>query len=202
MFGVHLKFAQTFVAFCRVVLALTISGLCLAQSATPTQTTFKLSSVSVPTKTTIKLTAKVTSGKTPVYPGRVLFCNADAPYCEDIAILGQAQLNPSGNAIVSLRLGVGSYNIKAVFQGVTRTSAHSATLREASSSDPQLLTVHPRTTDPTSTTTTLSIPKTSGTSHPLISSVITPGGNPVAGGTVSFVDTASGGKSLGSVDLN
>ena len=42
MFGAHSKFAQALVSFCGVLLAFATSALCLAQGATPTQTTLSI----------------------------------------------------------------------------------------------------------------------------------------------------------------
>src|SRR5882757_7452396 len=198
MFGAHSKFAQALVVFCRAALVLGPAGLCFGQGATPTQTTLNLSSASVQIGTTVTLTANVTSGSAPVYPGLVIFCNASAPYCEDSAILGQAQLTPNGTAITHLRLGVGSYNVKATFQGVGHTSMHSSTLRQASSSVAKLLTVQSPTALPSSTT--LNVAGGSG-AFQLTGTVIT-AGKPIAGGTVSFVDLANGQSSLGTLPLS
>jgi len=138
MFSAHSKFVQALIAFCGAALTLSIPSLCHAQGALPTRTTLGLSSTSVRPGSTVTLKATVISGNAPVYPGLVVFCNDSAPYCEDSAILGQAQLMPNGTAIVHLRFGIGSYSIKAAFQGVVHTSLHSPTLRQASSSAAKL----------------------------------------------------------------
>src|SRR5882757_8810668 len=201
MFGAHSKFAQARVSFCGVILALITPGISLASVATPTQTTLSLSSSSVQTGTTVTLSANVTSGPAPIYPGLVVFCNADALYCEDVAVLGQAQLTPNGTATIHLRLGAGSYNIRAAFQGVVHTTEHSPTLRQPSSSASQALTVQ-LAVSPTPTTTMLTVPRDPGISHQMTGTVLTPGGNPVAGGTVSFFDQIDGEKLLGSLPLS
>ena len=201
MFGAHSKFAQALVGFCGAVLAFAVPTLCLALAAPKTQTTLSLSSSSVQIGTTVTLMANVTSGGAPVYPGLVVFCNADALYCEDVAVLGQAQLTPNGIATIHLRLGAGSYNIKAAFQGVVHTTEHSPTLRQPSSSAAQSLSVQ-LATSPTPTTTMLTVSKDPGISHQMTSTVLTPGGNPVAGGTVSFFDQIDGEKLLGSLPLS
>lgn len=97
----------------------------MAASATtpaPTTTQLTLSETSVPANTTVTLTATVSSGGKPVTPGLVLFCDAEAKYCTDIHILGQAQLTSAGVATTRLRLGIGSHSIKAVFHGTHSAS--------------------------------------------------------------------------------
>ena len=148
-------------------------GLCEAQAASPTQTTLNLSSSSVLVGTTVTLTANVTASGVPVSPGLVLFCNADAPKCVGVAaVLGQVQLTNRGVASIPLRLGIGTYNIKAVFQGVERTSPHSAVLRQPSSSAAQNLTVEAPSKVAVATTS-LSVTGESG-SYQLTSTILTP----------------------------
>src|SRR5436309_2596776 len=57
-------------------------------------------------KTLITVTASVRSGGAPVSPGSVLFCDADAPICQDGAILGRAQLRANGTAVLPLSPGI------------------------------------------------------------------------------------------------
>ena len=57
------------------------------------------------------------SEQSPVTTGQVQFCDATATYCEDAAVLGNAQLTSTGTAAVSLRLGLGSHSVKAMFGG-------------------------------------------------------------------------------------
>src|SRR5882762_1495311 len=117
MLSAHSKFAQALIGFCGAVLAVASPGLCLAQGATPTQTTLSIApSKVVQQGTSITLTAVVSSGGQAVHPGVVVFCNTEAPHCEDTAILGRAQLTNAGTAKIRLRLGAGSYSIKAAFQ--------------------------------------------------------------------------------------
>ena len=89
----------------------------LASSPSPTTTSLIVAPSAVSVGTVVTLTATVSSEGHPVSPGLVLFCNAAAPHCTDIHILGQAQLTKSGVATVKLRLPIGEHKIKAEFQG-------------------------------------------------------------------------------------
>ncbi len=191
-------FQPAFSAWWACLFAVCAHGLCEAQAASPTQTTLNLSSSSVLVGTTVTLTADVTSSGMPVSPGLVLFCNADAPRCVDAAVLGQVQLTSHGVASIPLRLGIGTYAIKAVFRGVARTSSHSAVLRQPSSSVAQKLTVE--APSKVASTTSLSVTGGSG-SYLFTSSILTPA-RPIPGGTLSFLDLAHSGASLGSLPLS
>jgi hypothetical protein len=65
----------------------------------------------------VTLTATVLAGTTPVNPGQVSFCDATAAYCEDIHILGAAQLTKTGTATMRFRPGAGNHSYKAEFLG-------------------------------------------------------------------------------------
>ncbi|HXW16357.1 MAG TPA: FG-GAP-like repeat-containing protein [Terriglobia bacterium] len=75
--------------------------------------------------TVVTLTATVLAGATPVTPGKVNFCNATAAYCEDIHLLGAAQLTTAGTAVLRFIPGIGNHTYKAVFVG-TSSDASSA----------------------------------------------------------------------------
>jgi hypothetical protein len=85
-----------------------------ASSASTTSLT--LSSAAVVSGTPITLTSTVLVGSTPVTSGTVLFCDATAARCADTALLGTAQLQPNGTAVLKLTFGVGQYSIDAVFE--------------------------------------------------------------------------------------
>jgi len=72
MFGAHSKFVQALVGSCGAVLAFATSALCLAQGATPTQTTLSITPKFVQQGTSVTLTAVVTSGGEQVHPGIVV----------------------------------------------------------------------------------------------------------------------------------
>jgi FG-GAP-like repeat/Bacterial Ig-like domain (group 3) len=200
-------FRPAFSACSACLFAICAHSFCGAQTASPTQTTLNLSSSSVLVGTTVTLTANVTASGVPVSPGLVLFCNADAPKCLDAAVLGQAQLTNHGVASIPLRLGIGTYNVKAVFQGVERTSPHSAVLRQPSSSAAQKLTVE--SPSKVASTTSLSVTgpwegnSVTGPSgaYQLTSTILTQA-RPISGGTLSFLDLAHSGASLGSLPLS
>src|SRR5882757_11164573 len=196
MFATHSKFARAFVVFCGAVLALAIPDICLAQGAT--QTTLNLSSASVQLGTAVSLTASVTSGGAAVYPGQVLFCDANAPHCQDVAILGTAQLTAAGTAVIHMRFGIGNHNIKALFTGTTRTAVaipNAGPPRLPSTSSAKTVTVEFAGTVPTSTTLTAS----GGTGPFQLTSTVTTPAQPIAGGSVTFI---AGGTVLGRVPIS
>ena len=59
-----------------------------AFAASSTTTTLAVSPASAAAGSVITMTATVTSGGTPLSAGKVKFCNASAPHCEDSAVLG------------------------------------------------------------------------------------------------------------------
>jgi hypothetical protein len=103
-----------------------------------TTTVLLFSAATVEAGTAVTLTAKVTSGKTAVTPGILLFCNADNPVCTGPGMMAQAVLDPKGEAARTLMLPAGSYSIKASFQGTLPYLA--------SVSAPQSLTVEGNST--------------------------------------------------------
>lgn len=150
----------------------------LAAAPAPTTTVLTVSlggSVSVGTALSFK--ASVTSGGSPVSPGLVLFCNADAQYCEDFNILGQAQLTKNGSASVNLILPIGPYNVRAEFRG-TKSYA-------ASASSSQSLTISGRYPS----TTNFSVAPLMDNFN--LTSTITNYGKAVPTGPVLFRDTAN-----------
>ena len=136
----------------------------------------------------VTLTATVTSGSSPVPAGTVDFCDANATYCEDIHIIGSAQLTSAGTAAISFIPGTGAYSYKAVLAGNLsyQTSSSAATA----------LTV----TGAVSSTTMIA--STSG-AFPLTSTVS--GATDLSAaptGTVSFIDTSNGNTVLGTGSLS
>lgn len=154
-----------------------------------TVVTLTLSSASVAAGTPVTLTATVTSGGLPVHPGTVVFCDPNAPYCENSAIIGTAQLTSSGTAIIKVTPGIGSHSYQAVF---ARTSSY---LGNHSSS--QSLTV----TGVFHSTTNISSTGSAG-NYTLTGTVTGIGSLTLAPtGTVSFADTSNTNFSLGSATL-
>jgi hypothetical protein len=74
---------------------------------------------SVPSGTAVTLTATVLAGSTPVTQGQVKFCAATATYCEDIHLLGSAQLTSAGTATLHFVPGIANHSYKAIFVGTT-----------------------------------------------------------------------------------
>lgn len=111
-------------------------------TSVPTTTTLTVTSgsnpvTSVASGSQVTLTAAVTSGSTMVTVGQVDFCDASAPSCTDIDLLGAAQLTSAGTAVISLRPAVGTHSYKAVFAG----TPHGGTAYAASTSSTATLTV-------------------------------------------------------------
>ncbi len=172
----------------RVIFALLL-GACVgafAQGQVSTTTSLALTSGSgsvstVSAGTVVTFTASVTSGSGAIQIGQVNFCDASAPSCTDVHLLGTAQLTSAGTATLKLRPGIGSHSYKAVFLG-TSTAA-------ASSSSTATLTVT-GTQGPWASTT--AIAETGGWgAYNLTATVTESGGTPAPIGSVSFVDTSN-----------
>ena len=74
---------------------------------------------SVSSGTPVTLTATATSSGAPVTRGTVAFCDAPVNQsCTGLAVLGNAQLTSSGTAVITLRLGIGTHSLEAIFNGV------------------------------------------------------------------------------------
>jgi Bacterial Ig-like domain (group 3)/FG-GAP-like repeat len=165
-----------------VLLALTL--LCLAPAAlAQTTTTLTITSggsavTTVPAGSVVTLTATVTSGGVAVKPGQVNFCNATAPQCTDIHLLGTSQLTFAGTAVMKFVPGVGSHSYRAVFPGTTSKAASS------SAASPLVVTAA------YSTTTTLASSGSAG-NYILTATVTTSGGTVTPTGAISFVDTSN-----------
>ncbi len=100
---------------------------------------------------TLTLTAAVVAQGAPVSRGVVVFCEASARHCADLAVLGTAQLTRNGTASVRLTPGVGVYAIRAVYRGTPRTNP--AVL--ASVSPLKRITVNPNVSTPTAKVATV-----------------------------------------------
>ena len=140
--------------------------------------------------TVVTLTAAVKASGSALITGLVNFCDATAAYCTDIHLLGSAQLTSAGTAELKLVPGIGSQSYKAVYVGTYNdgTSASSAAS----------LTV----TSPAKFPTTTSIAQSGSLeNYTLTATVAGSGGAEAPTGTVSFLDTSNGNKSLGSESL-
>jgi len=157
--------------------------------ATATTTSLSLSSNAITYGQPVTLTATATVGGTPILLGTVNFCDATSTNCQGSALLGTAQLTPSGAASLKLRPGIGTHSIKAVFAGTNSDAS--------SGSNPQTVTV--TGTYPTTTT----IAATGSTGNYTLTAMVTGGRNAPAGltGNVSFEDTTNGNSVLGKAAL-
>ena len=158
-------------------------GRVLAVTSFPTTTVLNVSPGTSIAGTAVTLTATVSSEGHPVSPGLVLFCDAAAPHCTDIHILGQAQLTRSGIATVKLRLGIGEHNVKSEFRGTN--------VYAPSNSSAQVLAVTGRY----ETSTDLFVDQQTFYAR------VTSGGTSPFMGTVSFLDATNRNISVASAPL-
>ena len=167
-----------------------------AWAALATTTTLAVTSGGNPVTTVtsgsvVTLTATVTSGSTPVAPGRVNFCDASAAYCTDIHLLGTAQLTSAGTTALKFVPGVGSHSYKAVFVGTNSDAA--------SSSSVAALTVTGKY--PSTTTITQGGVAGNYTLTATVAGYVNETGLAAPTGTVSFLDTSNGNTVLGTAAL-
>jgi hypothetical protein len=184
-----LKFATAArnAAFC--TLACVTAHAAPAQAQTATTTTLTITSggsaaITVPMGTVVTLTATVVAGPTPVSPGQVNFCDATAAHCEDIHIVGTAQLTSAGTATFKFRPGVGSHSYNAVFLGAPNGKAPTA----GSTSANVAITV----TAPAQYPSTTAITVTGGTGAYQLSASVSGIGPAPPTGSVSFLDASNG----------
>jgi hypothetical protein len=114
--------ATTLPALLGAFLFCTLSSTGWAQSATTTTLAVTAGGSAVTTVssgTVVTLTATVKAGTAPVTSGEVDICNAQANFCEDINLLGTAQLTGAGTATLKFRPGVGTHSYRTVFVGTT-----------------------------------------------------------------------------------
>jgi hypothetical protein len=153
-------------------------------------TTLALSSASVTSGTVVTFTATVSNSGSPVSNGLVTICDASATYCLNSALIGTAQLNSAGTAVIKLAPGVGIHSYKAVFAATTAFGAGTSSAQALTVTAP----VYP-------TTTAISFTGTSG-NYTLTGTVVGTGSLTLAPtGTVSFLDTSNSNASVGSATL-
>jgi Bacterial Ig-like domain (group 3)/FG-GAP-like repeat len=142
--------------------------------------------------TAVLLTAHVSVGTTPVTAGQVNFCDAFAPHCTDIYILGSAALNSSGTATFKFVPGAGvhSYQARFVEDG----------LGLASASNVATLTVGPAPIAVYSDTVSITADGLPG-DYSLTATVTGYGGPALPTGAVSFVDTSFSNTVLATASL-
>ena len=147
--------------------------------------------ISVAWGSEVTLTATVTSGGGQV-TWQVNFCDALAPHCTDIHLLGTAQLTPQG-AVLRFHPGIGEHSYIAEFAGTPR----GCPAFKPSSSSSAALTVTGKYP------TTMAITAVTGATPPysITATVAGFGGNTAPAGTVSFLDTTDSNSVLGSASL-
>jgi hypothetical protein len=160
-----------------------------------TTTALTVSSNNVTAGTVTTLTATVTKTApgpvtTNVTRGQVVFCDATAAHCDGAAVFGTAQMMANGTAQLKLILGVGTYSIKAVFQGFNFTPA--------SPSATQAVTV----TANSNYVSGIVIGDTGNTGDYTLTGTVTSFGRATATGTVSFIDISDGNAVIGLAALN
>ncbi len=143
---------------------------------------------SVASSTTVALTARVNGGA--VTKGTVKFCNATILSCDfGIGLYGTAQITSSGNATTHIRLGVGSYNIKAVYLGTTAFSG--------SSSPTTALTVTPGPIVAGS----IALNEAGSVGNYALSGTLAAYGNQPLAGSVALIDTTNANSRIASASV-
>ena len=164
------------------------TGAVLVSAYLGSTTTLSVSSQSVSAGTAVVFTATVVDqNSAPVTTGQVTFCDATATYCEDIAVLGTAQLTSTGKAALTVRLGVGSHSVTAVFSGNA--------VDAGSVSNNQSVTV-------TGQTTASSLSVTGVVGNYTLTTMVTGGGSSAPTGTVTFEDASNGNATVATAALD
>jgi hypothetical protein len=163
-------------------------------AALPTTTTLTVSAKSAAWHTPVNLLAQVkfTASGAPVTGGTITFCDLSGPYtrCEDSAIVGQAQLTPSG-AQINIIPAIGLHNYTAMFGGTNAAAPSSA--------------ARPWTVTGLYPTTTSIAASGNPSGYQLTATVVgfdyPPLYLPTLSGTVSFQDTSNNNVVLGTASL-
>lgn len=90
-------------------------GVMPATATTLSLTAGGVSTNSVKPGTVVTLTAQVKAGGIALKAGQINFCDAAAPHCTDIHIVGTASVTANGTAIYKFAPGVGQHSYKAQF---------------------------------------------------------------------------------------
>ena len=104
-----------------------------AQTATATSLAVSPSSP-LAAQTVMTLTATVTASGAAVHPGLVTFCDATAPPCVGLAVVGTAQLTSAGTALLRFIPAIGSHSYIAIFAGTTAYADRKSTRLNSSHS--------------------------------------------------------------------
>jgi hypothetical protein len=171
---------------------LVLAGYPADASPTPTVTNLVVTSEGTPATTVasgnvVILTATVNAGPTAITVGQVNFCDATAPLCTDVHLVGTAQLTKAGSATLKFKPGVGSHSYNAIFHGTSSIAA-------STSSTATLLV-----TGAAPTTTSIASSGSSGNYQ--LTAKMAGIGSTVPSGTVSFLDTSNNNSVLGTAML-
>ncbi len=167
-------------------------GLLPATSTTLSVTSGGSRVTSVTPGTAVLFTANVTAGSAPVTAGQVNFCDASAPYCTDIHILGSAALSSSGTATFKFVPGPGAHSYQAQFVGDGFGLASASSIAS--------LNVGPAPSPVYSDTASITLNGSPG-DYSLTATVTGYGGTASPTGIVSFVDTSFGNNVLATASL-
>lgn len=172
--------------------SLPLWGLLPTTSTTLSVTSGGSPVTSVTPGTAVLLTAQVKVGTTPVTAGQVNFCDASAPHCTDIHILGSSALNSSGTATFEFVPGAGAHSYQARFveDGFGLASASSIAS----------LNVGPAPSPVYSDTAAITYSGSQG-DYNLTATVTGYGGPASPTGKISFVDTSFGNNVLATASL-
>jgi hypothetical protein len=172
--------------------SISLWGLLPATSTTLSVTSGGSTVTSVTPGTAVLLTAHVSAGTTAVKAGQVNFCDASAPHCTDIHILGSGALNSSGTATFKFVPGAGTHSYRAQFveDGFGLASA----------SNVASLNVGPAPSPVYSDTIAITADGSPG-DYSLTATVTGYGGTAPPTGAVSFVDTSFGNNVLATASL-
>jgi hypothetical protein len=167
-------------------------GLLPATSTTLSVTSGGSTATSVTPGTPVLLKAQVSAGTTPVTAGQVNFCDASAPHCTDIHILGSGALGSSGTATFKFVPGAGAHSYQAQFveDGFGLASA----------SKIASLNVGPPPSPVYSDTAAITLNGSPG-EYSLTATVTGYGGTASPTGVVSFFDTSFGNNVLATASL-
>lgn len=194
----HLRFARLIPSSRKVshlvkLLILFIAGLqavSVYAATQPTAATLSASSNSLNQGTPVKLTAAITANGSPVIHGEVEFCYSPATSCEDLALIGKAELTSNGTASIKLLLPPGTHDIYAYFLGTTSYSS--------SSSLPSVVTVDVK---PMRASSTADISKSGSTGRYTLSSKVSGLGRQPVTGFVGFLDAINKNRIIGAANL-
>ncbi len=167
-------------------------GLLPATSTTLSVTSGGSRVTSVTPGTAVLLTANVTASTAPVTAGQVNFCDASAPHCTDIHILGSGALSNSGTATFTFVPGPGAHSYQAQFV--------EDAFGLASASNIALLNVGPAPSPVYSDTAAIILNGSPG-DYSLTATVTGYGGPASPTGMVSFVDTSFSDNVLATASL-